>query len=77
VTTRQPALSRTWRPSNASLLTLTQVGSLSTRWYAGSLSNCAEGVDDILALLLALSATPEEFEVLLISVTYGNVELDR
>ncbi|KFY21855.1 hypothetical protein V493_07047, partial [Pseudogymnoascus sp. VKM F-4281 (FW-2241)] len=34
------------------------------------------GVDDILALLLALSATPEEFEVLLISVTYGNVELD-
>ncbi|OBT92667.1 hypothetical protein VE01_09853 [Pseudogymnoascus verrucosus] len=34
------------------------------------------GVDDVLALLLALSATPEEFEVLLISVTYGNVELD-
>ncbi|OBT64581.1 hypothetical protein VE03_06363 [Pseudogymnoascus sp. 23342-1-I1] len=34
------------------------------------------GVDDVLALLLALSATPEELEVLLISVTYGNVELD-
>lgn len=48
----------------------------SAGWHAGSLSNCAEGVDDVLALLLALSATPEEFEVLLISVTYGNVELD-
>lgn len=46
-------------------------------WYAGNLSNCAEGVDDVLAILLALSATPEEFEVLLISVTYGNVGLDR
>lgn len=40
-------------------------------------SNSAKGVDDVLALLLALSATPEEVEVLLISVTYGNVELDR
>ena len=35
------------------------------------------GVDDILALLLALSASPEELEVLLISVTYGNVEVER
>lgn len=34
------------------------------------------GVDDILALLLALSAKPEELEILLISVTYGNVEVD-
>jgi inosine-uridine nucleoside N-ribohydrolase len=33
------------------------------------------GVDDILALLLALSAKPEELEVLLVSVTYGNVPL--
>ncbi|CAI4216668.1 unnamed protein product [Parascedosporium putredinis] len=31
------------------------------------------GVDDILAMLLALSSTPEELEVLMISVTYGNV----
>ncbi|KAJ4174018.1 hypothetical protein NW754_013008 [Fusarium falciforme] len=33
------------------------------------------GVDDILALLLALSASPEELEVLMVSVTYGNVPL--
>ncbi|EMT61853.1 hypothetical protein ACKRZS_011549 [Fusarium odoratissimum] len=33
------------------------------------------GVDDILALLLALSAKPEELEVLMVSVTYGNVPL--
>ncbi|KAF2159108.1 hypothetical protein M409DRAFT_30389 [Zasmidium cellare ATCC 36951] len=33
------------------------------------------GVDDILAILLALSSTPEELEVLLISVTYGNIDV--
>ncbi|KAL2269993.1 hypothetical protein VTJ83DRAFT_2177 [Remersonia thermophila] len=31
------------------------------------------GVDDVLALLLALSASPEDLELLMISVTYGNV----
>ncbi|SPN97015.1 related to inosine-uridine preferring nucleoside hydrolase [Cephalotrichum gorgonifer] len=31
------------------------------------------GVDDVLALLLALSASAEEIEVMMISVTYGNV----
>ncbi|WPG99018.1 Hypothetical protein R9X50_00182000 [Acrodontium crateriforme] len=35
------------------------------------------GVDDILALLLAFSALSEELEVLLVSVTYGNVEVQR
>ncbi|KAH8426061.1 putative nucleoside hydrolase [Aspergillus melleus] len=33
------------------------------------------GIDDILGLLLALSATPEEVEVLLISLTFGNIEV--
>ncbi|KFA70435.1 hypothetical protein S40285_00575 [Stachybotrys chlorohalonatus IBT 40285] len=33
------------------------------------------GVDDILALLLALSASPEELDLAMISVTYGNVPL--
>ncbi|KUJ20279.1 inosine-uridine preferring nucleoside hydrolase-like protein [Mollisia scopiformis] len=33
------------------------------------------GVDDVLAMLLALAAKPEELEVLLLSVTYGNVEV--
>lgn len=30
-----------------------------------------------MALLLALSASPEELEVAMISVTYGNVPLQR
>lgn len=33
------------------------------------------GVDDVLAILLALSASPEDLEVAMISVTYGNVPL--
>ncbi|KAF2862777.1 inosine-uridine preferring nucleoside hydrolase [Piedraia hortae CBS 480.64] len=33
------------------------------------------GVDDILAMLLAFSAKPEELEVLLLSVTYGNIDV--
>jgi inosine-uridine nucleoside N-ribohydrolase len=35
------------------------------------------GVDDVLAILLALSAKPEEMEVPLISVTFGNVDVQR
>lgn len=30
-----------------------------------------------MAMLLALSATPEELEVVMLSVTYGNVPLQR
>ncbi|KXH68648.1 inosine-uridine preferring nucleoside hydrolase [Colletotrichum salicis] len=33
------------------------------------------GIDDVMAMLLALSASPEELEVMMISVTYGNVPL--
>ncbi|CAK7215841.1 hypothetical protein SCUCBS95973_002617 [Sporothrix curviconia] len=33
------------------------------------------GVDDVLAILLALSASPEDLEVVMLSVTYGNVAL--
>lgn len=35
------------------------------------------GVDDVMAMLLALSASPEELEVAMLSVTYGNVPLQR
>jgi inosine-uridine nucleoside N-ribohydrolase len=35
------------------------------------------GIDDILALLLTLSAQPEEAELLLISLTFGNIEVRR
>ncbi|KAJ4163493.1 hypothetical protein LMH87_005217 [Akanthomyces muscarius] len=34
------------------------------------------GVDDVMAMLLALSASKEEVEVIMISVTYGNVPLE-
>ncbi|OTB02521.1 hypothetical protein M426DRAFT_322613 [Hypoxylon sp. CI-4A] len=34
------------------------------------------GADDVMAMLLALASSPEELEVLLISVTYGNVALE-
>ncbi|EKD15830.1 uncharacterized protein L3040_003314 [Drepanopeziza brunnea f. sp. 'multigermtubi'] len=34
------------------------------------------GVDDILAILLALAAKPDELEILLLSITYGNVEVE-
>jgi inosine-uridine nucleoside N-ribohydrolase len=40
-------------------------------------TNTIPGVDDVMALLLALSASPEELEVAMISVTYGNVPLQR
>ncbi|KAK4999671.1 hypothetical protein LTR66_001356 [Elasticomyces elasticus] len=33
------------------------------------------GVDDILAMLLAFAAKPEELQVLLVSVTFGNVDV--
>ncbi|KAI9734145.1 MAG: hypothetical protein M1818_006650 [Claussenomyces sp. TS43310] len=33
------------------------------------------GVDDVLAMLLALAVKPEELEVLMLSITYGNVEV--
>lgn len=33
------------------------------------------GVDDVLAMLLALSSSPEDLEVQLISITFGNVEV--
>lgn len=34
-----------------------------------------QGVDDVLALLLAFAAAPEDLEVLLVSLTYGNVDV--
>ncbi|EMD01080.1 hypothetical protein BAUCODRAFT_118789 [Baudoinia panamericana UAMH 10762] len=35
------------------------------------------GIDDILAMLLACSALPEELELVLISVTYGNIDIQN
>jgi inosine-uridine nucleoside N-ribohydrolase len=36
-----------------------------------------QGIDDILAMLLAFAASPEEVEVLLVSLTFGNIEVRR
>lgn len=36
-----------------------------------------QGIDDILALLLAFSGKAEDVEVLLVSLTFGNVEVKR
>ncbi|KAF2739856.1 nucleoside hydrolase [Polyplosphaeria fusca] len=35
------------------------------------------GVDDVLAMLLAFSAKPEELEVLMLSITFGNVDVQN
>ena len=49
---------------------------MSSAWYNDCSDNVI-GVDDVLAMLLALAAKPEELEILLLSVTYGNVEAQR
>ncbi len=40
-------------------------------------SKILQGCDDVLALLLALASSPEDVEVCLISVTYGNVDVQK
>ncbi|KAM0723218.1 hypothetical protein Q7P37_001418 [Cladosporium fusiforme] len=35
------------------------------------------GCDDVMAMLLALAASPEDLEVMLISVTYGNIDVQN
>ena len=39
--------------------------------------NTSAGVDDVLAMLLALAAKPEELEVLMLSISFGNVQVQR
>jgi hypothetical protein len=36
-----------------------------------------QGVDDVLAILLALASREEELEVTLISVTFGNIDVKK
>lgn len=36
-----------------------------------------QGVDDVIAMLLAFSAKPEELDVLMLSLTFGNVDVQR
>jgi inosine-uridine nucleoside N-ribohydrolase len=36
-----------------------------------------QGVDDVLAMLLAFSAKPEELDILMLSLTFGNVEVQK
>jgi inosine-uridine nucleoside N-ribohydrolase len=41
------------------------------------LANHYQGVDDVLAMLLAFSAKPEELEVLMLSVQFGNIDVQK
>lgn len=41
------------------------------------LTRTTKGIDDVLAMLLALSAKPEELDVLMLSLTFGNVEVQK
>jgi inosine-uridine nucleoside N-ribohydrolase len=45
--------------------------------WANAKLRLMQGVDDILAMLLAFSAKADELEVLLVSVTFGNVAVER
>jgi hypothetical protein len=36
-----------------------------------------QGVDDVIAMLLAFSAKPEELDILMVSLTFGNVEVQK
>jgi len=45
--------------------------------HVDSSANKTKGVDDILALLLAFSAKPEELEVVLVSITFGNIDVQK
>lgn len=45
-------------------------------WKSAGFANRFQGIDDILSLLLLLSAKPEEIELELISLCQGNVEVD-
>lgn len=36
-----------------------------------------QGVDDVIAMLLAFSAKPEELDILMLSLTFGNVDVQR
>ena len=40
-------------------------------------TNIYQGVDDVAALLLTLASNPEDIEVLLISITYGNIDVQK
>ena len=42
-----------------------------------ALNQHLQGVDDILAILLAFAASPEEIEVILLSLTFGNVDVSN
>lgn len=43
----------------------------------GLLISLNQGVDDILAMLLAFSAGKEELDILMLSLTFGNVEVQK
>lgn len=64
-----------WLPERSSSTPIPVSATLTGRAKAHATNRIA-GVDDVMAMLLALSASKEELEVIMISVTYGNVPLE-
>lgn len=62
-------------PPRRSSSTPTQYDDLSATYPSPSLT--PQGIDDILAILLALSSTEQEAEIPLVSLTFGNIEVRR
>lgn len=51
---------------------------LSGRFCTGYFADItSKGVDDILAMLLAFACKSEELEVLMLSLTFGNVDVQK
>jgi hypothetical protein len=45
--------------------------------WTGNANQRVQGVDDVIAMLLAFSAKPEELDILMVSLTFGNVEVQK
>jgi hypothetical protein len=43
----------------------------------GNANKSVQGVDDVIAMLLAFSAKPEELDILMVSLTFGNVDVQK
>lgn len=45
--------------------------------WAGDANRSVQGVDDVIAMLLAFSAKREELDILMLSLTFGNVDVQK
>lgn len=63
--------------TNKIIIDTDPVNTRTTVPYASPADTHTQGIDDVLAMLLAASALPEELQILLISVTYGNIDVQN